>query len=194
MNQMIAVVGMAGSGKSIVTEYLEKHGFTKIYFGGIIYQKMKEEGIEITPTSQREYCKKIRKELGMGAVATLLLPQIVEAFSKGNVVLDGLYSWDEYLILKEVFGNQLTLLAVILSKKLRYKRIGLRKDRPFTLEQIEARDVSEIEHLAKGGPIAFADEFILNNGSQKESFDQLNQILKKLQKEGNDQYEKNDKS
>lgn len=30
MNKLIAVVGMAGSGKSIATDYLEKKGWTKI--------------------------------------------------------------------------------------------------------------------------------------------------------------------
>ena len=48
MNQLIAIVGMSGSGKSIATDYLEKKGWNKIYFGGVIYDRMKKEGIEIT--------------------------------------------------------------------------------------------------------------------------------------------------
>ena len=35
MNKLIAVVGMSGSGKSVVTEHLEKNNWTKLYFGGI---------------------------------------------------------------------------------------------------------------------------------------------------------------
>ena len=65
MNKLIAVVGMAGSGKSIATDYLEKKGWTKIYFGGVIYDNMRKEGIEITPESQKEYRennKEITKE------------------------------------------------------------------------------------------------------------------------------------
>ena len=62
---------------------------------------MKEEGIEITPESQKEFREKIRKEHGMGVVAKLLLPKIKKLYSEGNVILDGLYSWDEYKILKE---------------------------------------------------------------------------------------------
>jgi len=38
MNQLIAVVGMSGSGKSIATDYLEEAGWTKLYFGGITYR------------------------------------------------------------------------------------------------------------------------------------------------------------
>ena len=183
MKQLIAVVGMAGSGKSVVTEYLEKKGFTRIYFGGVIYDKMKEANIEITPESQKEFREKIRKELGMGAVATLLLPKIITSYEQNNTVLDGLYSWDEYLILKEVFGEKIKLLAVVSQKKIRYDRIGKRKERPFNRDEIERRDITEIENLAKGGPIAFADEFILNNGSQKDCERQLDEILLRLQEE-----------
>ena len=62
MKKMIAIVGMAGSGKSIASSYLEEKGYQKIYFGGAIYQKMKEENIEITPESQKEYREEIRKK------------------------------------------------------------------------------------------------------------------------------------
>ena len=33
MPSLIAIVGMAGSGKSIATDYLENKGWKKIYFG-----------------------------------------------------------------------------------------------------------------------------------------------------------------
>ena len=36
MSKLIAVVGMAGSGKSIATDYLKEHGWNKIYFGGAV--------------------------------------------------------------------------------------------------------------------------------------------------------------
>lgn len=181
MNKLIAVVGMAGTGKSVVTEYLkEEKGFNKIYFGGLIYEKMKEENIEITPESQKEYRENIRKKYGMGAVAYLLLPKITESFKECDTVLDGLYSWDELLILKEHFGENLKLICVVTDKKLRYSRIGERADRPFNREEIENRDVTEIENLAKGGPIAYADYFILNNGNKEEMINRIEEILSEV--------------
>ena len=95
MNKIVAIVGMAGSGKSIASSYFNNKGYSLVYFGGVIYEKMKEEGIEITPESQKEFREKIRKEHGMGVVAKLLLPKIKKLYSEGNVILDGLYSWDE---------------------------------------------------------------------------------------------------
>ena len=184
MNKLIAVVGMAGSGKSIATDYLQEKGWTKIYFGGAIYDRMRKEGIEITPESQREYRQNIRKQYGMGAVAVLLKEQIEEAHAKGDTVLDGLYSWDEYVILKEKFGDTLKLICICCDKNIRYERIGKRVDRPFNREQILDRDLTEIENLAKGGPIAFADYYIFNNGNLDEYIIRLNEIIEQISNEG----------
>ena len=46
--KIIALVGLAGSGKSSAVEYLTKKGFPKVYFGGVIYKAMEEAGIEPT--------------------------------------------------------------------------------------------------------------------------------------------------
>lgn len=184
MNKLIAVVGMAGSGKSIATDYLKDNGWSKIYFGGAIYDRMKQEGIEITPESQRDFREAIRKKYGMGAVAVLLKDEIKQAYNKNDTVLDGLYSWDEYLILKEEFGDSLKLICVCCDKKVRYDRIGKRVDRPFNRDQILDRDITEIENLAKGGPIAFADYYIFNNGNLDEYKKRLLEILDSISDEG----------
>lgn len=180
-NKLIAVVGMAGSGKSIATDYLEKKGWTKIYFGGVIYDKMREKKIEITPESQKEYREKIREEYGMGAVAILLKDKIKSAYNSNNTVLDGLYSWDEYLILKKEFKD-LKLISICCDKELRYQRIGQRKDRPFNREEIIRRDTTEIENLDKGGPISIADYYILNNTTIEDYEMRLNDIIEKIEK------------
>ena len=54
MNKLIAVVGMSGSGKGIATDYLEEAGWTKLYFGGITYKLMEEQGIKRTPDGKSE--------------------------------------------------------------------------------------------------------------------------------------------
>lgn len=183
MNKLIAVVGMAGSGKSIATDYLQDKGWTKLYFGGVIYDHMREEGIEITPASQKEYREKIREKYGMAAVAVLLKDKIKEAYAKGDTVLDGLYSWDEYLVLKNEFKD-LKLIGVVCDKELRYERIGKREDRPFNRDEIHIRDTSEIENLAKGNSISFADYYIFNNGTIENYEERLLEILDSIEQEG----------
>lgn len=180
MNKLIAVVGMAGSGKSIATDYLQNNGWSKIYFGGAVYDRMRKEGIEITPESQKEYRENLRRLYGMGAVAEILKFDIENAYKENNTVLDGLYSWDEYLILKEKFPN-LKLICIVCDKAIRYERVGKRVDRPFNHDEIIIRDVSEIENLAKGGPIGYADYYIFNNGNLEEYEKRLIEILNTIE-------------
>lgn len=186
MNKLIAIVGMSGSGKSIATDYLEKNNWTKIYFGGITYKLMKEAGIERTADgkSEKEFRENLRKNHGPECYAKFLEPEIREALEKGNVVLDGLYSWYEYKYLIERFNN-LQLVSIVIDKDIRYERIASRKDRAFDREAVIYRDNTEIENLAKGGPIAYADYYLLNNRSLDDYIKRLNEILEKISiKEG----------
>lgn len=186
MNKLIAIVGMSGSGKSVATDYFVSIGYSKIYFGGLTYRLMKEANVEITPDgkSEKEFRENLRKTYGKECYAKLLLPEIEEGLGKGDVVLDGLYSWDEYKFLMDKFPNRLKLICVIADKNIRYERVSVRNDRPYSRDDIIYRDLSEIENLAKGGPIAFADYYIFNNGSMKDYEARLTEILESIEQEG----------
>ena len=179
MSKLIAVVGMAGSGKSIATDYLEKKGWNKIYFGGAIMDKLKEEGKEVTPANEKKCREDIRSKYGMAAVAVLLEERIKKAYEEKDTVLDGLYSWDEYVYLKEKF-KELVLVSIVCDKEKRYDRVSVRDIRPFNREEIVIRDVSEIENLAKGGPIAYADYYIFNNGTVDNYIERLEEIIREI--------------
>jgi dephospho-CoA kinase len=99
----------------------------------------------------------------MAAFAVLNLPKIEEALKKGNVIVDGLYSWSEYKVLKEKFGTGLSVLAVFTPIKDRYYRLSIRDIRPLSEEEARSRDYAEIENIEKGGPIAMADYTVVND-------------------------------
>lgn len=181
MKKLIAIVGMSGSGKSVASDYLEEIGFNKIYFGKVVLDKLKEENIKITPENEKIKREELREKYGMGAMAEILLPKIKESYKEKDTVLDGLYSWDEYIILKKEFKENLKVIGIITDKNIRYKRVSERKIRSFNKEEIKIRDISEIENLAKGGPIAFADYYILNNKGLKEYKERLEEILKDIE-------------
>lgn len=181
MNKLVAFVGMSGSGKSIATSYLEEAGWKMIYFGGVTYKLMDDAKIARTPDgkSEKEFRENLRKEYGMACYAKFLENDIREALLEGNVALDGLYSWDEYKYLIERFP-ELKLVCVVVDKNKRYERVEKRKERAFKREDIIYRDLSEIENLAKGGPIGYADYYIFNNGTIEEYIERLLEILKEI--------------
>ena len=104
----------------------------------------------------------------MAAYAKLNLPRIDSSLKSANVVIDGLYSWEEYILLKEYYGRQLTTVAVWASPATRHVRLTGRAKRPLKLEEAASRDKSEIENINKSGPIAMADFTIVNEASLEE--------------------------
>ena len=182
MNKIIAIVGMCGSGKSIATDILVNKGYEKVYFGGVTMDKLKEENLEVNPQNEKMMREKLRKEYGTAAYAKILLPKILELSKKSNVVLDGLYSWDEYQILESELKEKFTTIAIVTDKKIRYNRLENRVIRPLTSTEAKERDLAEINNIAKAPPIAYADYYICNNGSLEEYEKLLNDILLDLER------------
>ena len=173
--RIIALVGLAGSGKSSAVEYLTEKGFPKVYFGGVIYKAMDKAGIEKTWDNQQQFREEIRQREGKDFVIKRVIKNVRDLINAGQnkIVLDGLYTWSEYKILKHEFPGQVVVIAIVTPKHLRYQRMIKRPERPMQPHEVDQRDWSEIENLEKGGPIAIADYFVINDGN----LDQLHQKI-----------------
>ncbi len=180
--QIVATVGMCGSGKSVAGERLEALGFVKVYFGGLTIEEVKHRGLEVNEKNERVVREELRRTHGMGAFAVLSLPKIEALLGGGKrVLIDGLYSFSEYKILKEKFGDGLLVVAVFTPRALRYQRLARRAERPLTEAEAVSRDYAEIENIEKGGPIALADYTIVNDGAMEELIGKLDRILESEQ-------------
>lgn len=178
MKKIIAIVGMPGAGKSEAASFFHEKGMPVLRFGSVIEEGIKEEGLERTAETERYIREKIRKELGLAAVAIKILPKIQKALQSdaNTIILDGLYGWEEYVFLQEKV-KELTLLCVYASPKVRYQRLHERAVRSFTPEEARARDINELEKTNKGGPIALADYLIINEGTKEEFVSKLDSFL-----------------
>jgi dephospho-CoA kinase len=96
------------------------------------------------------------------------------------VVIDGLYSWEEYLCLKNHYGEDFYLVAVVSAPQKRYERLKDRTRRGLTWEEAASRDKAEIENLNKGGPIAMADYTIINEFSIENLQEEVERIVMEL--------------
>jgi dephospho-CoA kinase len=178
--KVIAIVGMTGAGKSEVARVFEEHGFKKVRFGDITDEELNNRGLEPNEENERRIRGELRKRYGMAAYAKLSLPRVDTSLKSSNVVIDGLYSWEEYTLLRERYGERLRVLAVWSSPAIRHARLGHRAERPLALEEAASRDRSEIESINKGGPIAMADFTIINEGSPEELRRETERILSAL--------------
>jgi dephospho-CoA kinase len=166
---IIAVVGMTGSGKSEAAEFFKTKGYTFLRFGSAVDDEITNAGYTWSPEWTAHFRKKVRDDLGMAGVAIKMLPKIQEALTTSDkVLLDGLYSWEEYVYLQDYFPD-ITLLCVYARSDIRYARLANRPERPFTAEEAKTRDMNEIVVTNKGGPIAFA-HYLIKNETTKEEF------------------------
>ncbi len=183
--KILAIVGMSGAGKSVAVDYLTDQGYPKVYFGGMIYKEMEKRGIPRTEDgeSEKKFREQIREEEGKDWVVNQVIAETKDLIAAGQkrIVLDGVYSWTEYKILRREFPKCLTFLAILVNKHLRYERVAKRPGRSFDAKAIRERDRSEIENLEKGGPIVAADYYILNNGTIEDMQNDLKKLLKEIE-------------
>ena len=169
---------MAGSGKSTAVEYITQKGYPKVYFGGVILSEMEKRGITQNPTNERQFREAFRIENGTDAVANKIIEEILNLAESGQhrVIADGLYSWTEYRALKHAFPGELSLVAIVAPRHTRYHRLENRPVRPLTATEAYQRDEAEIENLEKGGPIAIADHYVINDGDVEHLYEQIDAV------------------
>lgn len=169
--KLIAIVGMPGAGKSLVGDFFRNKGMPVLRFGDQTDIGLKELGLPLTEKNERMYRENIRKELGMAAMAIKIEPRILKVAKDHNlIVLDGLYSWEEYTYLIKKFP-QFQLLCIWAPPEVRYARLSQRPVRPLAREEARSRDIAEIENLNKGGPIAIAEYLITNETNDPASLE-----------------------
>jgi dephospho-CoA kinase len=191
MHKLVCITGLTGSGKSVASDFFVKKGFQFLRFGQITLDEVKKRGLDPIEANERPIREEFRKKYGMAAYAILNLPKFKELLENGDTLGDGLYSFEEYKVLKQEFGDNFITIAVYAPPELRYKRLSERKlkeddkdlrNRPATRDEAETRDYSEIENLNKGGTIAMADYTIINTKDIEYFNSQLNEIYEKITK------------
>ncbi|MBN1152297.1 MAG: AAA family ATPase, partial [Dehalococcoidia bacterium] len=160
--------------------FLTAHGLGYIHFGDVTQDELKRRRWPVSEANERIVREELRAVHGMAAYALLNLERIDTALESGSVVVDGLYSWEEYLVLKERFGDRLVVMAITASPATRQRRLATRPVRPLSPTEAAARDRAEIEKLNKGGPIAVADITLVNEGSLSELQSQAERALEAL--------------
>lgn len=181
--KIVALVGLTGSGKSAAVEYLTDKGYPKVYFGGIIYEAMEKAGIPIGEENEKTFRVEIREREGQDFVVREIIKQIHDLIAAGQkrIIADGIYSWDEYKAMKQEFHSELQVISIITPKHLRYHRLLTRTERPQTEAISIERDHNEIETMQKGGPIAMADYFVINDGDKEKLHQRLDAVISDLE-------------
>lgn len=97
IKKALLITGLPGSGKSVLANVAKERGINVISMGELVFEETKRRGLELTSENVSKIAKKLREELGEGAVALLTLKKIAEEYdNKANsiIIIEGLRSLD----------------------------------------------------------------------------------------------------
>ena len=191
-NQLvICLTGMPGAGKSTVARFLEENGFYPIAMGDVIREKAIENNLPLDDHNLGELMKNFRKTHGNEIIAKLTVEKITDLRNTDFIVVDGIRSYDEFIVLKTI--GHVKLLAIHASSDIRYNHIKQRdrSDTPTNHENFLQRDEREMS-VGISKAIALADESISNNNiTVNELREQVEWIIKKWIDEYNNSKQEN---
>ena len=178
IKNIIALVGLPASGKTEAVNYLmNKNNWPKVYFGSITFDEMKARGLEVNEQNERIVREDLRLKHGVLYYAEEIIKKIKKIDKAETILVESLYSWDEYLQFKKEFGDTFKVIAVYASPATRYARLVNRPTRPLTPKEAQGRDYAQIVNLAQAGPIAMAEFMVRNEGSIEDLYHQLDEIV-----------------
>jgi dephospho-CoA kinase len=177
--QVIATVGLPGSGKSEAAAVARDLDIPVVTMGDVIRQECRDRGLD-PATHHGEIARALREENGPGAVAERSLPVVREHLEDAEQVLvDGIRSGTEVDIFEDAFGEEFLLVCVEAPDEARARRLDLRgRDAGAEAggESLAARDERELG-FGMDEAMARADVTIANDASLAAFHDRVRTLL-----------------
>jgi len=175
--KILVTTGMPGSGKEEFLKCCVARGAKIVRMGDIVREKAKEFGLDQSDSNLGGLANDERKRFGMDIWAKRTIP-----FVGGDLVaIDGTRGPDEIKVFKHAFGEDLRIVAIHASPKVRFERLKARSrpDSPATLADFEQRDRRELE-WGLGNAIALADYVVTNETTVASLKAQVDELLDRI--------------
>jgi dephospho-CoA kinase len=178
----VGLVGMPGSGKSLVVETAQKQGYAVVTMGDVVREETLKAGLELNPANVGKTMLEMRTKGGADIVATRNIPKI-EQLSSNKVLIDGLRSLHEVDVFRKHF-QEFNLLAIHASPQTRFNRLLLRgrSDDPKDWDTFLARDLRELS-VGLGNAIAMSEYLVVNECGISETKEKVLQMLLRVEEE-----------
>jgi dCMP deaminase len=179
---IIGLAGKNGSGKTEVSEYLQRRGFEYHSLSDQIREEIRQRKREITREVLIEVGNELRERFGPGVLAERILRRLDNSH---NCVIDSIRNPTEVDVLKG-HGN-FTLLAIEADVTVRFER-SRKRDREGAAQNIQEFVAEEARELDSDNPanqqlhatLRKADLVVTNNGTLDDLHRRLDELLPPL--------------
>jgi dephospho-CoA kinase len=171
--KIFIIVGMPAAGKNIARLYAESQDMVYYATGDIVRAEVKGRGLEADAVNSSEVSDELRGEDGMG-VTRLALEEVLKSGADVGF-LEGMRSWPEIEMIREKAEG--IVVAFVTPRNIRRKRIVSRGREDDSPQAFDDRDQRELAY-GTAVPIAMADAYILNTGSEDDATSQLDTIVR----------------
>lgn len=185
--KLIGITGTFGSGKSTAAEYLTTLGYTKISLSKFLEDALVYSGEkEVTRKKLQDLGNSWREKHGSSILGKKAIEYILEKKLE-KVVIEGFRNIGEIEEIKK--AGDLTLIALLVNRSIRYKRLAKLKRRekltPMLFEKLDFRDMGVGEKetgLQVAVCIALSDIFLENNNTPKDLEKSLKEIVQEIER------------
>lgn len=157
---------MPGAGKSTIAAGLKSKGFDVYNMGDAVRAEAKRRNLEPTGKNLGKLMLELREKNGLGVVAELTKPQIINSNSN-VVIIDGIRSNHEIEVFKKIGTVKLLLIEATPNTRYNFLNERGRSDDPKSRETFDERDKREIG-VGLSDSIASADKTISNSNLSKD--------------------------
>jgi len=179
--KIIGIMGLIGSGKDAVSQYLaEKYGYEVIGMGNIVRELSKGIGRTNGRDDLQQTQKEIVEKYGWEYFAENVVKKILKN-RLDKVVINGIRRPQDAIVPKRYFGKDIVILLIDAPPKVRYERLKQRKREsdPETFEEFMRQEKNEIKLFNIEETLKYYDYKIENKGDVEKLRKTLDEFMKK---------------
>lgn len=179
MKQVIALLGLPGSGKTTAASFFKKKNIPVVRMGKVTDKLLKNEQLSLSEKNERKVRSFLRAKFGEEIYAKLISRDLKKKLEANDlVIIDGIRSVPERIYFAKKF-KIFKVICIDSGRELRFARITKREVRSLDQEEFKNRDVQEIK-LGFGKLKKSAEYIIKNNSSRKNFLSNLEKLLTKI--------------
>lgn len=178
--KIIGLIGLIGSGKDVVSDYIAKnYGYNVVVMGDIV----REIAAALGRTHDRHDLIKTQKECVEKYGMDYFSKKVVEKIRKNNwqkAVINGIRRPEDATVPKKIFGDEMVIALVDAKPETRFMRMQGRKriGDPQTFDEFLIQEKKEMKSFRLDETIGLAEYKIRNEGTLEDLYKNIDDFMK----------------